>query len=397
MMRRRSQLLTHDEITSYEPAAPTTSSCIADEAPANNSSDRGWKDTIPEAIHQRRRRATMTTMTSPPLLLPTQPTTTTFTSSRGWGAGVGRSLPPTHHRRLTVRIILSIASIIILLLSVRDIFYFYTKYNTSNDHTTADDIKELTQTVMRLSQELHHAQLDNERNRHELEIVEKEISDNKIELTWEHEHVASMEESQRIMKDQFQKDRMNIIDTTKVASAIAFKQEKEHDVQLMAEHDENIQLRVALAKSIEELDRVRRKQKQQQQPQDSPRIELVVEAADGSSNTERGVRSSGSNVSNTKSSERLLRGGGDKSTYQPGDSIEIVQTIQLEDGIVKTALRPGECYRRNPPTLSLVQMEGLACQNLCLSYFSYYSFLHLRHCHRYQLRWHIQCSSTRFE
>lgn len=347
-MRRRSQLLTHDEITSYEPAAPTTttSSCIDDEAPANNSSDRGWKDTIPEAIHQRRRRATMTTMTSPPLLLPTQSTTTTFTSSRGGGAGVGRSLPPTHHRRLTVRIILSIASVIILLLIMGDIFYFYTKYNISNDHTTADDIKELTQTVIRLSHELHHAQLDNERNRHKLEIVEKEISDNKIELTWEHEHVASMEESQRIMKDQFQKDRMNIIDTTKVASAIAFKQEKEHDVQLMAEHDENIQLRVALAKSIEELDRVRRKQKQQQQPQDSHPIELEVEAVYGSSNTELGARPSGSNVSNTKSSERFLRGGGDKSTYQPGDSIEIVQTIQHEDGIVKSALRPGEFYFR---------------------------------------------------
>jgi len=168
--------------------------------------------------------------------------------------------------------------------------------------------------------------------------------------------------------------------TTKSSSECAARQKQEHEVQLMKEHDENIQLRVELAKSIEELDRVRRIQKQQQQL----KAPIGFEDEEEESRAQRDELS-GSNSSNTKSYERLLRGG--ISNYQPGDSIEIIERIQHDDGVTKIALRPGESWS-----------NGAACERVdLLSTCSIYStllnsFISFRNCRRFQLRWHLQPS-----
>lgn len=245
IMRRRSQLLTHEEIADYyEPDYATV---------ANRYQGREEEVSVVPRRRQQR-RATVTATTSP--LPPSQ--ITTKTKGRVAIFALASSL---HRRPLTVRTILSIASVLLFLLVIRDICYFYLS-NDNNNNATIDDIKELTQTVLRLSQELHDVQLENERNRHQLSTVEKAVSDSKIELSWEIQHVASMEESQKIMKesmlDQIQKDRIKNVDSNKAAPKIASRQQQDHDAQLREEHDENIQLRVALAKSIDELDRVRR-------------------------------------------------------------------------------------------------------------------------------------------
>ena len=331
-MRRRSLQLDGEEIPNYCELRPST-----DNAAANNYYNGhihpGREEEVPAVVQRRQRRVTMSVAATPSQSLPPPLQMAPIAITRG-GFGVFVSPP---HRPLAVRTILSISSVILLLIVIGDVCF---SANKINKYTT-DDINELTQTVLRLSQELHDAQIDNERTHHELELVEKDLSDNKIELNWETHHVRSIEESHRLMKesmlDQIHKDQINIIDTTKAASDIAARQKQEHEVQLTREHDENIQLRVALAKSIEELDRVRRIQKQQQQQQLNAPIELENEA--DRSRSERNEMS-GNKTSNTKSYERLLRGG--SSNYQPGDGIEIIERIRRDDGVTKIALRPGE-------------------------------------------------------
>jgi len=372
-MRRRSLQLDGEEIPNYCELRPST-----DNAAANNyynvHINPGREEEVPAIVQRRQRRVTITATTPP--LPPLQMTAMPATSR---GGVCGFASPP--HRPLAVQTILSTASALLLLIVIGDICFF--SANNSNKYTT-DDINDLTQTVMRLSQELHDAQIDNERTHNELELVEKDLSDNKIELERETHYVRSMEERNRLMKesmlDQIHKDQINIIDTTKAATEIAARQKQEHEVQLMKEHDENIQLRVELAKSIEELDRVRRIQKQQQQL----KAPIGFEDEEEESRAQRDELS-GSNSSNTKSYERLLRGG--ISNYQPGDSIEIIERIQHDDGVTKIALRPGESWS-----------NGAACERVdLLSTCSIYStllnsFISFRNCRRFQLRWHLQPS-----
>ncbi len=267
------------------------------------------------------------------LLLPHNYNNMSTTTTRGRGGIFASSSLPLHHRPLTVRAILSIASMVLILLVVGDICFVVN--DKINDRAT-DDIKELTQTVMRLSQELHEAQLENERNRHKL--------GSKIESTRENRHVANNEESQRGLKESMldqkvQKgQRNNIIDTKKEPSKMAAREQQEHEVLPPSkEYDEHIQLKEALAKSIDELDRVRQKQKQQQQQP------IVLGEDRSGGNGERGGRlPSGENTANTKPYDGLLRGGSSSSSsyYQPGDGIEIINNY----GIAKKqiALRPGE-------------------------------------------------------
>ena len=271
----------------------------------------------------------------------------TATTTRGRGGTFASSSLPLHHRPLTVRTILSIATMILILIVVGDICFVV---NDKINGRATDDIKELTLTVMRLSQELHDAQLENERNRHELESVEKAVSDSKIESTRMNQHVAINEESQRVLKEsmldqKMQKDQgNNIIDATKESSKMAAWERQEQEVlRPRKEPDEHIQLKEALAKSIDELDRVRQKQKQQQKQQQQQNDPILLEEDRSGGNGERGDRMpSGDNVTNTKSYDGLLRGGSSSisSKYQPGDSIEIINNY----GITKKeiALRPGK-------------------------------------------------------
>lgn len=201
-------------------------------------------------------------------------------------------------RSSTARVALIISSLALLLFSI---------INLAAQRAT--NIKELSDTVIQLNQQLAALEGENLKKIHERETLEKQVVEKDIELAWEHQEVNEVHNLQKQMEEQLvaqaNKDHEMIIISSKAASEYAQKA-KAAENKLDEEHEENAKLKVSLAIALEELSKVR------QQFPPPPGTEKVVRVK----------------------KERKLRAEG---TFQPGDSVSI---IEYEDAD-KIALRPG--------------------------------------------------------
>jgi hypothetical protein len=209
----------------------------------------------------------------------------------------------------TARALLAISSVALLLLSLFGL-----------GSTGAPNIKDLSDTVIHLTQQYQNIRGGDENNIRELEALKHQLVEKEIELAWEKQHVDSQTYSQELMFDsmlkQINKDHEVMEETENVVSEVSLKT-WQTQAELEEEQNENANLKVALAFAIEELARAR------------SLLPAVPPAGQ---------------------KERKLRGG----QYQPGDNIEIIE--YQEGGMV--ALRPGIVSDVNSDgTYNLVKLE----------------------------------------
>ena len=245
-----------------------------------------------------------------------------FDSSKIYAAEVSSSVDddsigPNKNRRIfrssAARVVLAISSVallIILLLNMRS-------------SAGAPNIKDLSDTVMILTQQLGE---DNEND--DREALEHQLDELGIELSWERQHVEEEKTKQEMMHDSMSKEiireRELIYETSKVASEASRKNSLAQR-ELYNERSENANLKEALANALEELHKARSQ---------------LPPAPDGN------VEKKGE-IGKTK---RKLRATG----YRPGDNIEL---IEYEEG-GKVALHPGIVSDVLPDgTFNLVKLE----------------------------------------
>jgi len=204
----------------------------------------------------------------------------------------------------------------------------------------ATSIKDLSDAVMKLSLQLHEAELENEMHVRQLQIYDKEVSDKEVELAWEHQHVDDAEVELRSALGQIEKDRKAIKEAAELLDELAdeitakeIQIQKEHqesektkwmldvtveglmaqEAQHKMESEENVDLKNQLAHAIEDLANIR--------------AQLPLAPGSGGQAQDYYLRSN----------KRKLRG---KSNYQPGDNVEIIEY----QGGGRIALQPGESY-----------------------------------------------------
>mmetsp|Transcript_26800 Transcript_26800/g.49269 ORF Transcript_26800/g.49269 Transcript_26800/m.49269 type:complete len:377 (+) Transcript_26800:188-1318(+) len=231
-------------------------------------------------------------------------------------------------RSSTARAVLAISSVALLLLSLSGL----------GSTTGAPNLKDLSDTVMHLTQQLQNIGVIEEKNIHELEALEHQLDETEIELAWEKQHVGNEKETQKAMFDsmltQIKKDHEVMEENDKEVKTVA---RKTHQTlaELEKEQRENAHLKHALAFALEELAKAR-----SAHPAPPPPPKRVVERRKGE-------------VGESDPTERKLRGV-HASPYQPGDNIEI---IEYEEG-GKVALRPGIVSDVNADgTYNLVKLE----------------------------------------
>mmetsp|Transcript_37135 Transcript_37135/g.89567 ORF Transcript_37135/g.89567 Transcript_37135/m.89567 type:complete len:361 (-) Transcript_37135:350-1432(-) len=169
----------------------------------------------------------------------------------------------------------------------------------------ASNLKELSDTVLDLTQKLQVISKENERKEREIVILQKEYEDKKIELSWENQHVHDEVERHEEMYRYMVKELVGNQDILYKNSKVASQFELENNEMMMSletEHDDNAKLKVAYAFALAELEKARR----------------------GGGDKDTNVR------------HRKLRG---VNHYQPGDSIEILESdrggmMNLWPGIV---------------------------------------------------------------
>jgi len=156
----------------------------------------------------------------------------------------------------------------------------------------ASNLKELSDTVLDLTQKLQVISKENERKEREIVILQKEYEDKKIELSWENQHVHDEVERHEEMYRYMAKELVGNQDILYKNSKVASQFELENNEMMMSletEHDDNAKLKVAYAFALAELEKARR----------------------GGGDKDTNVR------------HRKLRG---VNHYQPGDSIEILES-----------------------------------------------------------------------
>mmetsp|Transcript_7686 Transcript_7686/g.17399 ORF Transcript_7686/g.17399 Transcript_7686/m.17399 type:complete len:375 (+) Transcript_7686:151-1275(+) len=223
-------------------------------------------------------------------------------------------------RSSTARAVLAISSVVLLINSLVGI---------GTNHAT--NVKNLSDTVTSLSRQLHTLEVENENKIHEVETLEKQVSDKDIELAWENQHVENQMESQglmhKAMMKQIQKDQEMIQESHKFTHHVAHTGILAQR-ELESEYEANANLKLALASALEELASARK-----QLPGGNNRggEEKIGMDLDGNTRKLRGV-----------------------SLFQPGDNIDI---IEYEEG-GKIALRPGIVSEvNNNGTFNLVKLE----------------------------------------
>mmetsp|Transcript_26801 Transcript_26801/g.49271 ORF Transcript_26801/g.49271 Transcript_26801/m.49271 type:complete len:360 (+) Transcript_26801:188-1267(+) len=214
-------------------------------------------------------------------------------------------------RSSTARAVLAISSVAFVLLSL---------FGQGSTGAHNLNVKDLSDTVMHLTQQLQNVGGEDEKNIHTLEALKHKLVETEIELSWEKQHVDNQEENRELMYQdmlgQIQKDQKNMEDSFKVISDASGKT-WHTQAELDKEQNENANLKVALAMAIEELGNAR----------------SALPAAPPA-----------------RYKARKLRGG----QYQPGDNIEIIED---EEG-GKVALRPGIVSDVNADgTYNLVKLE----------------------------------------
>lgn len=147
-------------------------------------------------------------------------------------------------RSSTARAVLTISSIALLLTSL---------ISLGANHATN---KELSDTVMELTRQLHTLEVENENKIHEIETLEKQVNDKDVELAWESQHVADEGELKETMLHdlmrQIKKDEKIIKENDKhtrdISTASAFAKS-----QLVKEHAINKNLKAELVNARKQL------------------------------------------------------------------------------------------------------------------------------------------------
>lgn len=246
-------------------------------------------------------------------------------------------------RSRTARAVLTLSAIVLLFLS----------FLNSNSNGSVANLKDLSDTVTRLTLQLHSnfsstssSKEQEERIRSELADLKHQLEEKKIELAWEKEHVENQKFAQQLMhesmKKQIMKDQEYIHHTLKDMHKLGDKSEK-LGRELMNEENENANLKAALSFALEELAKAR----------------AQLPPAPGRENGSGSIKINNdinhrppSNKEIHDAANRKLRAN--LTGYHPGDNIEI---IEYQEG-GKVALRPGIVSEKNHDgTFNLVKLE----------------------------------------
>lgn len=251
--------------------------------------------------------------------------------------GYAHAAPPNGGiiRSSTARAVLAISTVVMLLLS-------FLGYGSNG----APNLKDLSDTVMNLTLQLHKYNLgetktnNEDKIRRQLEEIEHQLDEKKIELEWEKQHVENQQMAQEIlfqtMAGQIEKDQKVIEETEQVFHDVGHKAEKLY-IDLGKEQEENAELKAALKAALDELS----KEREKLPAPPLPPGEKVEKEKDGGSDDR--------NKHKLRAVPPPAREG-----YQPGDSIEI---IEYQEG-GKIALRPGIISDIPPDgTYTLVKLE----------------------------------------
>ena len=224
-----------------------------------------------------------------------------------------------------VGIISSTAKAILLISSLA--LLLFTIISIGAQHFYAANIKELSDTVIKLHQQINALEIENENKLHLVESLEGKVTEKEIELAWEIQHVHDVEDVKQRMHDTMHEKIVQDIELIQVAQRAAseFAQKVERkEYELAVEENENANLKVQLAIALEELGNARSK---------LPPPPLGSAHEKGREKVSYVQRDGKDMV--MKQKERKLRG---KGLFQPGDPIEI---IEYQEG-GKVALRPGK-------------------------------------------------------
>lgn len=216
--------------------------------------------------------------------------TAIYTADRTVDLVDGKKMPYSYHGLFsssTARIVIGAASVTLLFLSI---------LSRGSNGGASYKIQELSGTVMKLTQQLHTNNIQDE-----LEELKHKLADEEIELEWEKQHIDDLGERKKMTHDALYKEikrDTEIIaqENRKLASMGRSQVETEHILE--RERGENESLKKALAFALEELAQAR--------------LELPY------------------------TSEQKLRGSTQEG-FQPGDNIEIIEY----QGGGRIALRPG--------------------------------------------------------
>lgn len=222
-----------------------------------------------------------------------------------------------------VGIISSTAKAVLIISSVA--LLLFTIISLGAQHYAAN-IKELSDTVIKLNQQINALEVENENEKHLVETLEGQVAEKDIELAWESQHVRDVEDAKQRMHDSMHEKIIQDIEmiktTSKAASEFAQKVARS-EYELTREENENANLKVELAIALEELGKARSKLP-------PPPLGSMQKGRQEVGYIQRDEKDMV-----LKQKERKLRG---KTLFQPGDPIEI---IEYQEG-GKVALRPGK-------------------------------------------------------
>jgi len=186
----------------------------------------------------------------------------------------------------TARSLIAISSIVLLLISLIGI-----------GSGPAANVKDLSDTVLDLTQQLHTLQLENINRIDEVDTLEKLVTDKDIELGWGVQHLHNQEESQNIMYQ-------------------SLVRQLDHDVEVMERANEKASKIVETSRLAErEIEKGRAMNADLKQALDS----ALEELANARKLTNGGSRGNDDLDGNDG---RMLRG---VTPYLPGDSIDIIE------------------------------------------------------------------------